>query len=163
MSVSQEAFAEKTRTLLSSYQPSTAFHSSVLENELSQLQTTPAYSITSHALTSPIHTRRAQLLYPTNTLHSSAQRITIGMGTSVLAGFSYAWAGWAEKLGVLAGALAPGLELETAVGTGMFISTFGVWWMVGRWEKAKKRWWRDWDRIGEGLERDLQVCINGVL
>ena len=85
------------------------------------------------------------------------------MGTSVLAGFSYAWAGWAEKLGVLAGALAPGLELETAVGTGMFISTFGVWWMVGRWEKAKKRWWRDWDRIGEGLERDLQVCINGVL
>lgn len=79
------------------------------------------------------------------------------MGTSVLAGFGTAWAGWAEKLGVIGGALGPGLEVETAVGTGMMISALGVWWMVGRWEKAKKRWWRDWDRVGEGLERDVKV------
>ena len=90
-------------------------------------------------------------------LHSTAQRVTIGMGTSVLAGFGTAWAGWAEKLGILGGALTTGLETETAIGTGMFMSAAGVWWMVGRWEKAKRRWWKDWDRIGEGLERDLQV------
>ena len=55
------------------------------------------------------------------------------------------------------GALGPGMDLETAVGTGMMISALGVWWMVGRWEKAKKKWWRDWERIGQGLERDVKV------
>lgn len=96
-------------------------------------------------------------------LHSSAQRVTIGMGTSMLTGFGTAWAGWAEKLGVFGGVLTTGLETETAIGTGMFMSVFGVWWMVGRWEKAKRRWWRDWDRIGEGLERDLQVIKKSVV
>lgn len=58
------------------------------------------------------------------------------------------------------GMFGPGLEMETALGTGLFISTFGVWWMVQRWEKAKRRWWKDWERIGEGLERDLQVSLS---
>lgn len=28
---------------------------------------------------------------------------------------------------------------------------------TGEWEKARRRWWRDWDRVGQGLERDIRV------
>lgn len=146
--------------LLSTYKLPSPFYSPVLENTISQIQESPSYPVTTRSLTGPLYTRKAQLEYPTNMLHSTAQRVTLGMGTSVLAGFGTAWAGWAEKLGVLSGALATGMEVETALGTGMMISTLGVWWMVGRWEKAKRRWWRDWDRIGEGLERDVKVLIS---
>jgi hypothetical protein len=116
-----------------------------------------SYPVQPNSLTHPIHTRRIQLAYPTIMLHSTAQRVVLGMGSSILAGFGTAWAGWAEKLGVLGGAIGPGLELETAIGTGMLISVAGVWWMVGKWERAKKKWWRDWDRVGQGLERDLKA------
>ncbi len=108
-----------------------------------------------------------QMIYPTNMLHTAAQRVALGMGGSVLSGIGIAWAGWAEQIGILGGALGTGMHTETAVGTGMLLTAIGVRWMVGRWEKAKKRWWRDWDRVGQGLERDLQVekisMINSYL
>ena len=157
LAVAQETLAKASRTVLTSHKAGSALYSPVLENTLSQIQTSPSWPVTPAFLTSPVHARRRQLVYPTNVLHSTAQRVVLGMGTSVLTGFGTAWAGWAEKLGVLGGALGPGMELETAVGTGMFIGAAGVWWMVGKWEKAKRRWWKDWDRVGEGLERDLKV------
>lgn len=160
LAASQDCLAKSTRTLLASYKPPSPLHSPVLQNTLLQIQSSPSYSVTPSALTSPVHARKMQLAYPTNMLHSTAQRVTLGMGMSVLAGFGTAWAGWADKLGILGDAMATGLELETAIGTGMLMSTLGVWWMVGRWEKAKRRWWKDWDRIGEGLERDLKVSFG---
>lgn len=153
----QDTFTKSATNILSSYRPPSPFHSPVLHNKLSQIQASPSYKVTPSALTSSIHTRRAQLAHPTNALHATAQRVTVGMGGSVLGGLGTIWAGWAEHLGMFGGMFGPGLEMETALGTGMFISTFGVWWMVQRWEKAKRRWWKDWDRVGEGLERDLQV------
>lgn len=91
-------------------------------------------------------------------LHSTAQRVTLGMGGSVLGGLGVAWAGWAEHLGILGDALSTGMQVETAVGAGALIATLGIRLMVGSWDKARKRWWRDWDRVGAGLERDLKVC-----
>ena len=128
--------------VLSSHKPGSPLYSPVLENTLSQIQTSSAYPITPTSLTHPVHVRRLQLSYPTNTLHSTAQRVVIGMGTSVLAGFGTAWAGWAEKFGVLGSTIGPSLEVETAVGTGMLMSAVGVWWMVG-WrlkEVMEERW-----------------------
>ena len=43
------------------------------------------------------------------------------------------------------------------VGTGMLSAVLGLRWAVGAWEKAKKRWWQDYDRVGQGLSRDLKV------
>lgn len=39
----------------------------------------------------------------------------------------------------------------------MLCIMLGVRWAVGTWERAKKRWWEDWVRVGEGLGRDLEV------
>ena len=94
---------------------------------------------------------------PTGMLQTTAQRTTLGMGASVLGGFGIAWVGWAEHLGIIGGALSTGMQVETAVGLGMLTTALGMRLMVGKWDKAKKRWWRDWDRVGKGLERDLQV------
>jgi hypothetical protein len=74
-----------------------------------------------------------------------------------MSGLGLAWAGWAEHLGALGGLVGTGMEMETAAGTGMLVAATGIRWMVGRWEKAKRQWWRDWDRVGQGLERDLTV------
>ena len=97
------------------------------------------------------------MAHPTTLLHTTAQRVTLGMGTSVLSGAAVAWAGWAEHLGVFGGLVSTGMQVETAVGAGMLIAVLGLRMMVGKWDKAKKRWWRDLERVGEGLERDLKV------
>jgi hypothetical protein len=74
------------------------------------------------------------------------------MSSSVLGGFGISWAGW---LGVSESLV--GLGTETMVGTGMLSAVLGLRWAVGAWEKAKKRWWQDCDRVGQGLSRDLKV------
>lgn len=51
------------------------------------------------------------------------------------------------------------VDATTSIGLGMLTAVAGIRWGVGRWEKAKKMWWADWNRIGEGLERDLVVCL----
>jgi len=84
------------------------------------------------------------------------------MSGSVLSGVGITWAGWAEKLGLL-GSLGLGLEAETAAGLGLFTAVAGIWYSIGRWETAKRKWWRDWDRVGEGLERDLRSTLDRVV
>jgi hypothetical protein len=36
-------------------------------------------------------------------------------------------------------------------------------WAVGKWERTKKRWWEDWERLSQGLERDLKVTLENVM
>ena len=78
-----------------------------------------------------------------------------------MSGAAIAWAGWAEHLGIIGGALSTGMQAETALGAGMLVAALGMRLMVGRWDKAKRRWFRDCDRAGKGLERDLKVstCV----
>ncbi|KAI0690525.1 hypothetical protein BC835DRAFT_175068 [Cytidiella melzeri] len=157
---SQKSLAESALSLLSRYTPPSSFYSPVLGNKLSQLQASSSYFLRPNSLTSPIHQRKAQLEYPLQVLHSTAQRVALGTGSSVMGGLGLAWAGWAEHLGVLGGLVGTGMETETAAGVGMLVAALGIRWMVGLWEKAKRRWWRNWDRVGEGLERDLKVTVG---
>lgn len=78
------------------------------------------------------------------------------MGGSVAGGASVAWAGWAGQLGILDFAT----QGETVIGVGMLGAVVGVRWAVGRFERAKKKWLSDYDRVGEGLERDLRVSSD---
>lgn len=52
-----------------------------------------------------------------------------------------------------------GMDPMTGVGVGLLGVAGSLRWAVGRWEKEKRKWWRDWDRIGKGLERDLKVAF----
>ncbi|KAL4251475.1 hypothetical protein ABKN59_005735 [Abortiporus biennis] len=155
----QESFTTLTQKTLCFYSSPSTFSSSILKNSLAQIRSSPTYPVTPFSLTSPIHNRLSQLVYPTNALHRTAQRVTFGMGGSILSGFGVAWAGWAGQLGIL-GSFGQGMESETALGLGLLGAVAGIRWMVGKWEKAKRKWWKDWNRVGEGLERDLKVALE---
>jgi len=49
------------------------------------------------------------------------------------------------------------LDGSTALGLGCLSFVLGLRMFIGRWEKGQKRWWMDWNRAGEGLERDVTV------
>ncbi|RDX47937.1 hypothetical protein OH76DRAFT_1405492 [Lentinus brumalis] len=159
----QTSFTEAANSLCRSFPPASAYHSPVLHNSLARIASAPSYPITATVLTGPLHTRQSQLRFPTERLHASAQRAVVGMSGSVLGGFGVAWAGWATELQLFGGLIDIGMSPETALGVGMLGAAVGVRWAVGRWEKAKRRWWKNWDRIGEGLERDLKATLTQTM
>jgi len=135
--------------------------SAVLQNSLLQLKASPSYKLTPESLTKPIYSRRDQIIqYPTTQLHVAGQRAVIGMTGGVVTGLGIGWAGWLGwLLGSGEGLLGfVGMDANTAMGVGMLSAVAGIRWGVGKWEKAKKRWWQDWARVGQGLDRDLKVC-----
>jgi hypothetical protein len=83
------------------------------------------------------------------------------MVSSIAAGAGVSWAGWVGYLtGTGEGLLGMvGMDVGTAMGVGLLSATVGIRWTIGRWEKAKRRWWEDWERVGQGLGRDLRVCV----
>jgi hypothetical protein len=132
--------------------------SPVLQNDLSQLSSSPSYHLQTSTLITPLQTRQSQLIsYPTTRLHLAGQNAVFGMLGGVVGG-----AGVAAYL-INAGsgiAMVGASEAGTAVGALMLCTLLGVRWAVGRWEKAKRRWWEDWSRVGEGLGRDLEVSSS---
>lgn len=137
-----------------------ALSTEVLRNTLLQVQRTPDYSLTSETLTQPIHTRRNQILeFPTTQLHVTGQRAVLGMTGGIVTGVGISWAGWLGwLLGSGEGLLGfMGMEAGTAVGVGILSAVASIRWTVGKWEKSKRRWWQDWKRVAEGMDRDLKV------
>ncbi|KAL1710512.1 hypothetical protein EV121DRAFT_266458 [Schizophyllum commune] len=145
-----------------------AFASALLRNELDALAGAPSTTLTPSVLTAPVHARRAQMThYATPRLHRSAQRSFLlavggaGLGTGTAIASSFASLGVAE--GVLANLLSAGVAPGTAAGAGVLLALASVRVAIGRWEKAKRRWWGDWKRVSEGLERDLSTTLDTVL
>ncbi|KAL1736148.1 hypothetical protein EV714DRAFT_279519 [Schizophyllum commune] len=145
-----------------------AFASALLRNDLDALAGAPSTALTASVLTAPVHARRAQMThYATPRLHRSAQRSFLvavggaGLGTGTAIASSFASLGVAE--GVLANLLSAGVTPGTAVGAGVLLALASVRVAIGRWEKAKRRWWGDWKRVSEGLERDLSTTLDTVL
>jgi len=112
--------------------------------------------LTPGSLTGPLQKRKTQLAaYPTTRLHVKAQQTVVGVYGSIISGAGLSWAGWIGLSEPLFG-----LGMENSLGAGLLGAALGVRWSLGRWEKAKKRWWEDWNRIGDGLGRDLKVNLN---
>ncbi|GAA6018755.1 hypothetical protein JCM11491_003436 [Sporobolomyces phaffii] len=133
--------------------PNAILHSSVLENALAQsLHPHPdsPTAIPSTALSTPVATRRHQLVSaPVATLHRRAQ-------AALTASVSIAVASCGSALGLdLVGAL----DAAQAVGAGLLGATFAAWTFQGRWERAKAKFWRDFDRVGAGVGEDLGVVV----
>ena len=128
--------------------------SPVLQNTLAQLSSSPSYTLQTSTLITPLRTRLDQLIsYPTTRLHLAGQSALLGIlgrvgGTGIAIYLLGVWSG----IGI-AGASGPG----TAAGILALSLLVGVRWSMGKWERAKKRWWGDWSRLGEGLRRDLEV------
>ncbi|KAH7916562.1 hypothetical protein BJ138DRAFT_1139337 [Hygrophoropsis aurantiaca] len=144
---------------LSESSPNSTLSSPLLVNQLQQLISSPTYALTPISLTQPIHFRRAQLVkYTTARLHSDAQSAVLGTFGSVIGGAGIGW--WLAFGESIAGF--SGTGPETAVGVGMLIAVGGLRWAVGKWEKAKRRWIQDLERVGDGARHDLKVTLRRV-
>ncbi|ESK96639.1 hypothetical protein Moror_6859 [Moniliophthora roreri MCA 2997] len=140
------------------------FSSPVLHNSLLQKTHLPTYPLTPCSLTSPITTRRNQIIqYPTTRLHLAGQQSALGIGASIASGVGLSWAAWVGSLNLTIPIIHHMNDPATALGFGLLTAAVGVRWGQGRWEKAKKRWWEDWDRVGDGLERDIRRTLENVL
>lgn len=132
----------------------------VLRNTLLQLKGSPRSHLTPESLTQPLVTRRNQIIeFPTARLHAAGQRAVLGMTGGSLSGIGVSWAGW---LGWMTGSGEGllgfvGTDAGTAMGLGLLTAVASIRWAIGSWEKSKKRWWQDWARAAEGLDRDLKV------
>lgn len=162
----QADMTKSIQSLLNSHKTDPPFNSAVLRNSLHQRTALPSYAMTPKTLTDPIHVRRAQIIdYPTVRLHVAGQRTVLGMGGAIVSGASLGWAGWLGWLTSSGEGLLGwiGLDAGTAMGVGLLSAVVGVRWAVGKWERSKKRWWEDWNRVGHGLGRDLRVSSIIVL
>ncbi|KAG6885908.1 hypothetical protein C0993_007926 [Termitomyces sp. T159_Od127] len=165
LSVLQEEITKSMFSLLAAHSHP-PFNSAVLQNSLHQLVASSSFRVTPQTLTHPFDTRRAQIIqYPTMRLHVTAQRVTLRMGGGVAAGAGLGWAGWFGWLAGTGESLlgTVGLDTGTAMGLGLLIAVMSVRWGVGKWERAKRRWWEDWDRVGSGLGRDLRTTLDQAM
>jgi hypothetical protein len=153
----QGQLTASANALVSSFPPTSAFRSPVLSNTLAQLASVPSFPLTATSLTSPLGARQAQLAHPVIRLHGAAKRTVSGLGVGVFGSTGLGTAGWLGYLstGPLAGFGA--MEGPTALGVTAVGVLASARWAVGRWERAKRRWWEDWERVGAGVRRDLSV------
>jgi len=160
LAVLQQELSKKSFALLGDNE---VVHSNVLRNLLLQLQSSPHHELTTTSLTSVITSRRNQIIaYPTARLHLAGQRTMLGMSGGVCGGAAVGWMGWMGWLvqngdGLLG---VVGLEPNTAMAVGALTAVASVRWGVGQWEKAKRKWWEDWRRVGDGLDRDLRSTLH---
>lgn len=127
------------------------FSSPVLRNSLEQL--VPSTFLGPTALTTPISARLDQLLRPSGALaylQLRAQRLLLQSYAISFGTAGSMWAAWATNY----------VDQGAALGLGALGVVGGARWAVGKWEKARRRWWEDWDRVGDGLERDTKVRVR---
>lgn len=142
-----------------------AFHSPTLLNELRQYSVDNVEKdLRPDLLTRPIEKRRRQLLAvggPVDVLCLRAQRsvlTTVGIvGSTGLLSLVGALAGGPFGAGLPAICAPLAMQASTAAGLFAFGSTFSIWLLQTRWTRAKKRFWRQWERIAYGLDADLRV------
>jgi len=77
--------------------------------------------------------------------------------------FGGAGLGWWLAFGESAMSLGAGSEAGTALGAGALVVVASVRWAVGKWERAKRHWVDDANRVSEGLKRDLKVRTKTTL
>ena len=100
--------------------------------------------------------------FPVVRLHIAAYRVvlsTLGSAATSLGALWASWVGLIENISLL------GISIggETIVGAGILAGVAGLRWSVGQWEKAKRDFWADWERVGKGLTRDLTVCLLPIV
>ncbi|KAG1812400.1 uncharacterized protein BJ212DRAFT_447975 [Suillus subaureus] len=155
-SLTSSTFSQLAKLASSSSSP--AFQSPILDNHLRQLTHSPTYALTPDALTRPIQARRTQLTkYTTTRLHRDAQNSVLGAFGGMFVGTGV---GWWLAFGESALSVGAGSEAGTALGAGALIAVASIRWAVRKWERAKRKWVEDADRVGEGLKRDLKVTLE---
>ena len=51
----------------------------------------------------------------------------------------------------------------TAGATTLLATAAGAWYLQGRWSAAKRKFWKDWDRVVHAVDRDAKHEVNALL
>ena len=132
-----------------------SFKSAVLVNDISRIrQYHKLHPVHSSALTGSLAHRRSQLIdFSLPTLQSRLERSVLdGLGYTALSLVSTVWLNAASVL-----------DGETAFSLGLFGVLGAIRIGVGRWEKAKKKWYADFARVSGGLEADIEARLTALL
>ena len=132
-----------------------SFKSAILVNDISRIRKqNKSPLVHSSALTSSLAHRRSQLInFALPTLQSQLERSVLdGLGYSALSLVSTVWLNAASVL-----------EGETAFSLALFGVLTATRISVGRWEKAKNKWWADFARVSEGLKADIEERLKVLL
>jgi hypothetical protein len=126
-------------------------NSSVLENTISKSlhpsPTSPTF-IPPTSLSTPISSRRSQLVNsPLSTLHRFTQK-------SLSKSLSFSLISVVSAIGLN---LVHAVELSNCFAVGVLGSTLAVWNFQKSWEKGKKKFWREFERVSGGVSEDLGV------
>jgi hypothetical protein len=145
LSVLQQSLGSSLNRALTN-PPHPSLQSAVLVNDLPRLQ-----PITPSLLLGPVQNRLGQLLSaqggPVAILQLRAQNAVRAAYALAATSVGGAYAGWFAELA----------SAEGALGVGALGAALGLRFGMARWEKAKRKFWLDFDRIQGGLEEDLQV------
>ncbi|CAK5277398.1 unnamed protein product [Mycena citricolor] len=141
--------------------------SPVLQNTLDQLVSSPNFRVQPTTLPGPLAARSDLLLdAPTARFHRAAQRALLRMIGTAIGGMAISWSGYLGYLssnGGLAASLGIGLEPGTALATGVFGAVFGVYWSTMSWDKGKREWWGQFERVLGGSKVDLKETLQKTL
>ncbi|GAA5823554.1 hypothetical protein JCM5353_006304 [Sporobolomyces roseus] len=144
----------------SSQHPLSSLSSATIQNQLSQSShpspTSPSY-LSPTALSSPILSRRAQLLHPTSSPISTLHRLT---QKALISSLTLSAASIASSVGLN---LVHGLDLASSVGLGVLGTTFAVWRLQGKWNKYQKKFLKDVERLNGGVQEDLTVATRELV
>jgi hypothetical protein len=148
------------------------FASAVLRNTVSQHTLASARTaLKPRALAEPISARRAQLFAPggpVDVLVARAQALVVStylsaatvIGASVASAHATSPVLARTPLGQALPDVLSSFALTSSTATG--VAALGclllAWRLQGRWGKAKRKFWQDWDRLAQGLDADLEVC-----
>jgi hypothetical protein len=125
------------------------FSSPLLLNHLSSLSLS-VHPFDPSTLVDPIRIRRHQLIQQAvPRLQLSAQRGFLGTYSVAATGIFASWAAYVEPLSLLSS--------ETALGCGTLSVAASLVLGQSLWKRAERRFWKDFDRIVEMLQHDLQV------
>lgn len=125
------------------------FSSPLLLNHLSSLSLS-VHPFDPSTLVDPIRIRRRQLIQQAvPRLQLSAQRGFLGTYSVAATGIFVSWAAYVEPLSLLSS--------ETALGCGTLSVAASLVLGQSLWKRAERRFWKDFDRIVEMLQHDLQV------
>lgn len=122
-------------------------------NQLSQLDRDAP--ITPTTLLHPIDARREQLL--TAAIPALQQRALNASITAWSTTFLSASASWTACVPLDL------VHAPTATGLGLLGALGSLRWAVGRWARAQREFWSDWDRVERGLEDDLTREVEAVV
>lgn len=103
-------------------------------------------------LSHPVTHRIKQLIEPVTRLHRQVQNALLASSCGILGSFSTAYIAWYWQYSTG----------YNAVGLGALGSVIILRLFMRRWDKVKKKWWADWYRAGQGLERDMKVNYSST-